>query len=134
MSQKEIRIIITGTPGCGKTTAVQSVNALGFQGSNRVEKRSTTIGQDYAELSLDDEIVLRCYGTPGQRRFAFIWELLARKADGLISFKSIYQHFSNRELIRTSAKYGIDPEPELAGGHGSVPGPGGNTDNAIRYH
>ena len=84
MSQKEIRIIITGTPGCGKTTAVQSVNALGFQGSNRVEKRSTTIGQDYAELSLDDEIVLRCYGTPGQRRFAFIWELLARKADGLI--------------------------------------------------
>lgn len=84
MAQKEIRIIITGAPGCGKTTAVHSVNALAFQDSSPVEKRLTTIGQDYAELSLDDEIVLRCYGTPGQRRFAFIWELLARKADGLI--------------------------------------------------
>jgi len=84
MVAREIRILFTGTPGCGKTTAVHTVGALACQHARTTRRRTTTIGQDYAELPLAGDIVLRCYGTPGQRRFAFIWELLARTADGLI--------------------------------------------------
>ena len=114
MSIKEIRILFTGTPGCGKTTAVHTVGALPFQDINTIEKRTTTIGQDYAELLLADDIVLRCYGTPGQRRFAFIWELLASTADGLIILvdgtrptpltdMEIYLENFNKLIVNTAA-------------------------------
>lgn len=82
--KKEIRIIFTGAPGCGKTTAVHTLDIPSYQDAAHIEKRTTTIGQDYGELQLNGEIVLRCYGTPGQSRFAFIWELLASEADGLV--------------------------------------------------
>ena len=84
MYTREIKIIFTGTPGCGKTTAVQTIAALPFKDAAGVEKRTTTIGHDYAELALSDDIVLRCYGTPDQPSFAFIRELLGRNADGLV--------------------------------------------------
>ncbi|MFZ6846338.1 GTP-binding protein [Undibacterium sp. RuTC16W] len=86
----EYKILFTGPMGAGKTTAigvVSEVLALSTEVQNTdasVKKNTTTVGFDYGELTLDNGDKLRLYGTPGQQRFDFMWEILARGALGLI--------------------------------------------------
>ena len=76
--------------GAGKTTAISAVSeipALSTDVRNTdsgVSKRMTTVGLDYGELTLDNGEKLRLYGTPGQKRFDFMWTILSRGALGLI--------------------------------------------------
>ena len=44
----------------------------------------TTVGLDYGEITLDNGEKIRLYGTPGQKRFDFMWAILSRGALGLI--------------------------------------------------
>jgi signal recognition particle receptor subunit beta len=87
---EEHKIIFTGSTGAGKTTAIAAVagkSMLRTEAVNtdqRVAKATTTVGFDYGEILLPDGAVLRLYGTPGQRRFAFLWRILARGALGLV--------------------------------------------------
>mgnify|MGYP001085448027 CR=1 FL=1 len=87
---EEHKIIFTGSVGAGKTTAIAAVagkNMVRTEAVNtdtRVAKATTTVGFDYGEIGLPDGSVLRLYGTPGQRRFAFLWRILARGALGLV--------------------------------------------------
>jgi uncharacterized protein len=86
----EYKILITGTTGAGKTTAIAAIseaapvrtdvrnNDPGFA------KATTTVGLDYGELTLDNGDKLRLYGTPGQERFGFMWGILAQGALGLV--------------------------------------------------
>jgi uncharacterized protein len=95
------KIVFTGTPGGGKTTAIKSVAGLNLyrsetlteqQGEAAVrlvpnagnEAKASTVGMDYGELILSNGSVLELYGTPGQRRFAFRWRVLVRDALGLV--------------------------------------------------
>ena len=48
------------------------------------DKASTTAGLDYGRIALDDGSQIRLYGTPGQTRFRFLWDILARGAAGAI--------------------------------------------------
>lgn len=77
--------------GAGKTTAISSVSGIKMvntEAANRdkglFNKATTTVGFDYGEVGLEDGSVLRLYGTPGQRRFEFMWKIIARGALGLI--------------------------------------------------
>lgn len=87
---EEHKIIFTGTMGAGKTTAISAVagrSMLRTEALNTdtsVRKATTTVGFDYGEIRLPDGGVLRLYGTPGQRRFAFLWRIIARGALGMI--------------------------------------------------
>lgn len=84
------KILFSGTTGSGKTTAigkVSQVNKMTTEVRNNdasVNKSTTTVGLDYGELTLDNGEKLVLYGTPGQKRFAFMWEILARGALGII--------------------------------------------------
>lgn len=87
----EIKIVITGAVGAGKTTAIGSISeisvvATDVAASDAVSafKASTTVAMDYGELTLDDGSKLRIYGTPGQERFSFMWDILAKGALGFI--------------------------------------------------
>lgn len=87
----EHKIIFTGTMGSGKTTAISSVSAVRMVKTEAVNtdqglfaKATTTVGMDYGEVILEDGSVLRLYGTPGQRRFEFMWRILMRGAIGLV--------------------------------------------------
>lgn len=86
----EHKILFSGTMGAGKTTAIAAVSEIGPLSTDvrntdtSVDKATTTVGLDYGELTLDNGERLRLYGTPGQQRFSFMWDILARGALGLV--------------------------------------------------
>ena len=93
------KIVVAGGFGVGKTTLVGSVSeivplrteALVTNESAGVDdltavpgKASTTVAMDFGRLTLDSDLVLYLFGTPGQRRFWFMWDDLCRGAIGAI--------------------------------------------------
>lgn len=82
-----IRIVVTGTVGAGKSTFVQTVNQFGVVETDEIatdatalRKPTTTVALDFSRIALSSNIVLHVYGTPGQSRFDFMWELLIQRA------------------------------------------------------
>lgn len=87
---KEYKLLITGTMGAGKTTAIRAISDIApivtdvVNHDTSVDKARTTVGLDYGMLSLDNGDRIRLFGTPGQARFEFLWKILARNALGLV--------------------------------------------------
>ncbi|NJO41127.1 MAG: GTPase [Cyanobacteria bacterium CRU_2_1] len=83
-----VRLVITGTPGVGKTTFVQTVSDIGIINTDRTAtdatatmKSKTTVVFDFGRVSFGSGMELHVYGTPGQDRFNFMWDILIRRAD-----------------------------------------------------
>lgn len=91
MTDMELKIVLTGPVGAGKTTAIDVLSEgravrtdVAASDAVALMKASTTVAMDYAEIPLGGDQVLHLYGTPGQARFDFMWELLGRGALGVI--------------------------------------------------
>lgn len=87
----ELKLIITGTPGAGKTTAIGAISETppvvtdtSTTDDLAEVKDVTTVAMDFGELTLDDGQKVFIYGTPGQRRFEFMWKILVQGGLGLI--------------------------------------------------
>jgi len=85
------KIIFTGPVGAGKTTAITAISdsapistEQAATDSSRDRKALTTVAMDYGSLRLDNGEMLHLYGTPGQERFSFMWDLLLDGAIGVI--------------------------------------------------
>jgi small GTP-binding protein len=85
------KIIFTGPVGAGKTTAIGAISdippittdaAASDMTLNR--KGYTTVALDYGVLNLDGKAKVHLYGTPGQERFDFMWDILSTGGIGLI--------------------------------------------------
>ena len=86
--QEQLKLIVAGTVGAGKTTFIRSVSEIkpvdtDVEASEDLGKQFTTVAMDYGLLTLDG-IPLHIYGTPGQDRFDFMWEVLCEGALGLL--------------------------------------------------
>ncbi|PWV61782.1 GTP-binding protein [Plasticicumulans acidivorans] len=85
------KIVFTGPVGAGKTTAIRTLcgaNALGTDAAasdmTRTRKETTTVALDYGTLHLNSGETIHVYGTPGQERFDFMWEILTQGGIGLV--------------------------------------------------
>ena len=86
----EHKIIFTGPVGSGKTTLIKAFSdhdpvLTEVRPSDDVAnmKDQTTVAMDYGSVVLDAETKVHMYGTPGQHRFDFMWEILSRGSMGL---------------------------------------------------
>lgn len=90
MSQHN-KIIFTGPVGAGKTTAIAALSDTApirtdaaATDMTRERKASTTVALDYGVMNLAGGEKIHLYGTPGQERFDFMWDILTTGGIGLI--------------------------------------------------
>ena len=87
---KPLKIVITGPFSAGKTTLIKSISEVAIVGTERDvsdETRSikerTTVAMDFGRITFAQDLTLFLFGTPGQRRFEVMWEILS---EGMIGF------------------------------------------------
>jgi signal recognition particle receptor subunit beta len=87
----QYKIIFTGPVGAGKTTAINSISDTPPIKTDAVasdmtksRKASTTVAMDYGIMNLPGGEKLHLYGTPGQERFDFMWDILINGGIGLV--------------------------------------------------
>ncbi len=86
-----VKMVITGPFSSGKTEFIRAISEIDVvttdreisSAAEREEKEQTTVAMDFGRITVDDDLVLYLFGTPGQRRFDFMWEILA---EGMLGF------------------------------------------------
>ena len=87
----KLKIVFAGSIGSGKTEAIKSLSEIPVLATEVLntdhishQKMETTVGIDYGEITLDDGNKIGLYGTPGQQRFNFMWNVICKGAIGVI--------------------------------------------------
>ncbi len=137
------KIIFTGPVGAGKTTAISSISDSPVVKTDehasdmtRGHKPETTVAMDYGVMLLGDNERIHLYGTPGQERFSFMWEILSQGGLGLVLlldnsradpfkdmafFLDAFKNFIAENKVAIGiTKMDVSPEPSLEDYHKKI--------------
>jgi small GTP-binding protein len=86
-----VKMVVTGPFSAGKTEFIRSVSEIDVVSTERkisgaqerATKPATTVAMDFGRITVDEDLVLYLFGTPGQKRFDFMWEILS---EGMLGF------------------------------------------------
>lgn len=114
------KIVFLGSPGSGKTTAIKSISGgkslsseVSATDSVAKDKTATTVGIDYAKISLAGNKQVALFGTPGQVKFNYVWDIVGRNANAFVilldmsrpdplAYLKFYTNFLCNEIGNTS--------------------------------
>ena len=101
----QLKILITGAFNAGKTEFIRSISEIDpvsterklttFEGKGKEE---TTVAMDFGRITIDEDLVLYIFGTPGQERFDFMWELLS---EGILGYVVMVDSVDVESLTHT---------------------------------
>src|SRR5947208_1774453 len=89
-SGQAVKIVVTGPFAAGKTTLIRTISEITVLSTEkditdhtRSRKSETTVAMDFGRITIDRDLVLYLFGTPGQDRFDFMWEILG---EGMLGY------------------------------------------------
>jgi signal recognition particle receptor subunit beta len=89
-SGQAVKIVVTGPFSAGKSTLIRTISEItvlstekDITDETRSRKSETTVAMDFGRITIDKDLVLYLFGTPGQDRFDFMWEILG---EGMIGY------------------------------------------------
>jgi small GTP-binding protein len=130
-----VKIVVTGPFSAGKTTLIRTISEItvlstekDITDSTKSRKAETTVAMDFGRITIDRDLVLYLFGTPGQDRFDFMWEILGEGMLGYILLVDASRQDSLDEAVGILAAFrkmarvpfvvalnraaGLDPEGE----------------------
>lgn len=85
-----VKIVVTGPFAAGKTTLIRTISEITVLSTEKAvsdvelsRKTDTTVAMDFGRITIDRDLVLYLFGTPGQDRFDFMWEILS---EGMLGY------------------------------------------------
>ncbi len=116
---QNLKIVVTGPFNAGKTEFIRSVSEIDVVNTERKisspaekVKDTTTVAMDFGRITVDEELVLYLFGTPGQKRFDFMWEILSEGMLGFVVMVDSTRPETFREarsILETFRKYARTP-------------------------
>jgi small GTP-binding protein len=107
-----VKIVVTGPFAAGKTTLIRTISEItvlstekGITDSTRSRKNDTTVAMDFGRITIDRDLVLYLFGTPGQDRFDFMWEILGEGMLGYVVLLDASRPESLEESISILAAF-----------------------------
>jgi small GTP-binding protein len=130
-----VKIVVTGPFAAGKTTLIRTISEItvlstekGITDETKSRKSETTVAMDFGRITIDRDLVLYLFGTPGQERFDFMWEILgegmlgyivlvdATREESLAEARGILDAFRKMArvpfVVGMNRSQGIDPAEE----------------------
>jgi hypothetical protein len=118
-----LKIVVTGPVAAGKTTFIRTISDVTVLSTERDVtdatkdlKPETTVAMDFGRITIDRDLVLSLFGTPGQDRFDFMWEILA---EGMLGFVLLVDASRDSSLAEAagilSAFRGMSAAPYVVG-------------------
>ena len=123
----EYKIIFGGQVGAGKTTAIAAISDVPVvkteaRASDDValRKDTTTVAMDYGLINLPGGEKVHLFGTPGQTRFSFMWDVLidnaaANPVEDMVTYVEAFRKFiDNNALVVGITRMDLSTNPPLA--------------------
>jgi signal recognition particle receptor subunit beta len=89
---EQIKVVVTGPFGAGKTQFINTISEIDVVTTERrisvpekrEQKEQTTVAMDFGRITIKKDLVLELFGTPGQRRFDFMFPILSKGMWGFV--------------------------------------------------
>ena len=107
-----VKIVVTGPFAAGKTTLIRTISEItvlstekDITDETKSRKSETTVAMDFGRITIDHDLILYLFGTPGQDRFDFMWEILGEGMLGYVLLLDANRQESLDEAIGILAAF-----------------------------